>query len=344
MRHNRPARGAAVRLGAITLVGAALAGAAGAAEAAPDSSGEGQRACTWTVRLLPTVPTTDFAFSDVRGTDGHSTFAGFSNGHAVLWRDGRLIDLGRGGAEDVNRRGDAVGFQADSDHMTHATLFRGGAAIRLAEPAGALATRATGINDAGLIVGTVEFFGGTDPQPTLVWSARTPGKVLDLGTLDGDEANATWLAGVNEQGTLIGNVVNQNMLTPMAVVGTVRGGLRALVGTTADAMTTANGISGRYIAGSEYLPGAGGPVRWVDGRAQILPGGGDARAVNNRGTVVGWRSGNPLLWSGAADPVELPIPAGLRHAGAHAITERGTVAGASVKDSSETLPTLWSCH
>jgi hypothetical protein len=49
-----------------------------------------------------------YAYSSVRGTDGDDTFAGSSNGHAVLWRGGRLVDLGVGDAVDVNRTGAVV--------------------------------------------------------------------------------------------------------------------------------------------------------------------------------------------------------------------------------------------
>ena len=49
-----------------------------------------------------------YAFSSVRGTDGDDTFAGSSNGPAVLWRGGRLVDLGVGDAVDVNRTGAVV--------------------------------------------------------------------------------------------------------------------------------------------------------------------------------------------------------------------------------------------
>ena len=196
MSTSRPARRTSTRLAGVALAGTAvLAGTAGTAvpAAAAPAPAAG---CRWTAQVLPTVPTTDFAASTVRGTDGHRTYAGHSNGHAVLWRDGRLVDLGPGLAEDVNRRGAAVGFQQDDSFLSHATLFRGGAAIRLAEPAEADASRATGITDAGLIVGTADFFGETGgTSHAVVWSAGDPGRVTDLGTLGGDEANATSLVG-----------------------------------------------------------------------------------------------------------------------------------------------------
>lgn len=345
MRDSRTVRRAAIRLGGITLAGAAaLVGVAGPADAAPNPSRA--VACSWAAQVLPTLPTTDFAASGVRGTDGDQTFAGYSNGHAVLWRDGRVIDLGVGVAEDVNGSGDAVGTQQDSNYVPHATLFRAGTAVRLAEPAIAGETQAIGINDAGLIVGSAGFPGPTGGTwHALVWSADIPGSVIDLGTLDGNEANGTRLVGVNEAGTLIGNAWDPNTSRQTAVIGTVHGGLRALRGSTRVAGTVANAIAGRYVAGIQYLNGGIQTVRWVNGRVQVLPGGAEANGVNSQGTVVGRRFDliAGLIWTGAADPVELPIPAGLTQAGAAAITDGGTVGGYGFNDRSEALPVLWSC-
>ena len=348
MSDTRPVRRAATGVAGITLAGAAaLVGVAGPAEAAPNPSRAVAQACSWAAQVLPTVPITDFAASAVRGTDGNQTFAGYSNGHAVLWRDGRLIDLGVGVAEDVNGSGDAAGTQQDSNYVPHATLFRAGTAVRLAEPANAGETHANGINDAGLIVGSAGVPGPTGGTwHALVWSAHTPGDVIDLGTLYGKEANGTRLVGVNEAGTLIGNAYDPNTSRQTAVIGTVHGGLRALRGSTRDASTVANAITGRYVAGIRYLNGGIQTVRWVNGRAQVLPGAAEASGVNSQGTVVGRRSDliTGLIWTGAADPVELPIPTGLSQAGAAAITDGGTVGGYGFNDRSEALPVLWSCR
>ena len=348
MSDIRPVRRAAIRLSGITLAGAAaLTGVAGAAEAAPNPNSAGHHACTWAAQVLPTAPAGEYAFNGVTGTDGNRTFAGYSNGHAVLWRDGRLIDLGGGGAEDVNRGGDAVGAQADSDYSPRATLFRAGTAIRLAEPAHTAESRATGINDAGLIVGSGVITHGTEGTfHALVWSARSPGSVTDLGTLDSDEANSTRLVGVNERGTLIGNAFNPNTGTATAVIGTVRGGLRALPGSTANATATAVAITGRYIVGTQYVDGSIQPVRWTNGRAQVLPGDGDVNAVNSLGTAVGRRSDLTagLVWTGITEPSELPMPAGLTQPGATSITNRGTIAGFGFDRTSAEQPVLWSCR
>jgi hypothetical protein len=305
----------------------------------------GHYACTWAAQMLPTVPTAEPSIGAVIGTDGRRTFAGYSGEHAVLWRDGRLIDLGQGVAADVNRSGDAVGAQSDSSFTNHATLFRAGTAIRLAEPVNAGETRATGINDAGLIVGTGVIWGETmGASHALVWSAGTPGTVTDLGTLDGDQNNGTTLVGVNEQGTLIGNVFNAETGTHAGVTGTVSTGLRALPAGTPGANVIVSGIAGRYIAGYQYAGGGIEPVRWVDGKAEVLPGNAETSGVNSHGTVVGrqYDLGIGLIWTGSSDPVELPIPSG-EQTGATAITDHGIVAGYSIMNAFQLQPVLWSC-
>jgi uncharacterized membrane protein len=347
MSDIRPVRRAAIRLGGITLAGvAALAGWAGTAAAAPNPSGAGHQACTWAAQALPTVSTTGYSYSAVYGTDGDRTFAGVSNGHAALWRDGRLVDLGVGEAADVNGGGDAVGYQFDSSESSHAILFRAGTAIRLAEPANVHATRAIGINDDGLIVGSGDIPGETTgTRHALVWSAGTPGSVTDLGTLDGDEANATSLVGVNGDGTLIGNVLNVNTSASTAVTGTVRGGLRVLPGATPGASAVAS-IAGRYSVGAQPSSDGNYAVRWRNGRAQPLAGDAEAYGVNSQGTVVGRRAdfSTGVVWTDLGDPVDLPIPAGDHSATATVITDQGTVGGGAVTAASELQPLLWSCR
>jgi uncharacterized membrane protein len=88
-------------------------------------------------------------------------------------------------------------------------------------------------------------------------------------------------------------------------------------------------------------------VRWVNGRAQVLAGDGEANGVNSQGTVVGRRSDLTtarMIWTGVADPVDLPISAGQTQAGATAITDEGTVGGFGFNQASELLPVLWSCR
>jgi probable HAF family extracellular repeat protein len=341
MSNMQLVRRAATRLAGITVAGAAaLAGVAGTAAAAPKPANAGHHACTWAAQVLPTVPTSEsYTWSAIYGTDGGQTFAGVSNGRAVLWRDGRLIDLGVGEAADVNRGGDAVGYQFDSGELSHATLYRAGTGIRLAEPANVNATRATGINDDGLIVGTGDIFGETTgTRHALVWSADTPGRVTDLGTLDGDEANATSLVGVNQDGTLIGNVFNETTWTSTAVTGTVRGGLQVLPGSTPGASAVAS-IAGRYSVGAQYIGDGYHAVRWRNGRAQVLPGDADADSVNSQGTVVGRRPGTVVVWTDLGDPVDLPG----NSAGATVITDYGTVGGSSSDGLLGLQPVLWSC-
>jgi uncharacterized membrane protein len=74
---------------------------------------------------------------------------------------------------------------------------------------------------------------------------------------------------------------------------------------------------------------------WIyrDGRVRPLPGGqtGEARAINERGDVVGnTAAGAPVRWpafSTVSGPVNLPLPDGAVTAAAHDLDEDGTVVG-----------------
>jgi probable HAF family extracellular repeat protein len=68
--------------------------------------------------------------------------------HAVLWQDGKVIDLGPGEARAINNRGQIVGdTQADSNAPRYGVLWENGRTVRLSEQP----SSATAINDEGQI-------------------------------------------------------------------------------------------------------------------------------------------------------------------------------------------------
>ncbi len=92
--------------------------------------------------------------------------------HATIWADGMKIDLGipagflQSGANALNNRGQVVGGAQDPDpHKSRAYLWQGGVATDLntllPEGSGWVLVAATGINDAGQIIGNGTYQGAT---------------------------------------------------------------------------------------------------------------------------------------------------------------------------------------
>ncbi len=74
-------------------------------------------------------------YSLASGINERGDVAGESEGHAVLWQHGRIIDLGNLGgysfAADINERGEVVGSSSLGDGTTHAFLWRRGRMVDL---------------------------------------------------------------------------------------------------------------------------------------------------------------------------------------------------------------------
>jgi uncharacterized membrane protein len=341
MKHvwtGRAARG----VGVVAAAAALLAAAGGTAAAVPTAP----KPCTWTVRTLPAYPINAMlGWTSILGTDGGQTFAGRSIDRAVLWRDGKMIDLGLGEAADVNRAGVAVGYQVDADYNTHAVLWRGGATIRLAEPSSTRDSRATGINDTGLIIGYATSTEGS--RHVLAWSASSPARVRDLGSVGRDLSVLQWLAGgVTEAGAFAGTADDGNTGPESAFTGTVQGGMRVLSKATRDTYAAAYGIGGRYVVGTQQVPSedyAVQPVVWTDGQLSTLPGGGwTPAAVNSSGMIAG-NAETAVVWQGG-QLTRLPALDLNGQTRAEVITEDGTVGGSALTSDSVMVPVTWSCR
>jgi uncharacterized membrane protein len=277
-------------------------------------------------------------------------------GHAVLWQHGRITDLSRpteseSVARDVNRQEVVVGTSdyadpgSDNGFSTHATMWRGTGAIRLAEPAGTFSSQASGINDAGLIAGwTTLIANGSTSYHPLVWSAAAPGRVQDLGT---PPTTSTLLNDVSDSGMLVGVLASGPVPadTGTAVVGTVRSGLHPLP-SAGLAYTEATVAAGRWIAGLVFDPSVTETTaaRWDDRRgpvvqveAPIVPTG-----INLSGTIVGNGFNGARVWS-ANTVTRLSGPAG-GATSAGAINEDDTIGGYSYAPFGTVDPTLWSCR
>src|SRR4029453_18429257 len=100
------------------------------AMSAPASASPVREAPAYRVTDLGTLP--GAADSTAMGVNDRGDVVGQSGAHAVLWRHGRIVDLGTLGgsysaAVDVNERGDVVGYsEVAEDAGYHPFLWRRG--------------------------------------------------------------------------------------------------------------------------------------------------------------------------------------------------------------------------
>jgi len=228
-----------------------------------------------------------------------SSLAGSKESHAVLWSNGKLIDLGVRGvtsyASAINNRGQIVGWTQTS-HGTRPVMWRGGKMTDLRMLHGADGGMANGINDRGQIVGTN--YVGPGWLHAVLWDK---GKITDIGSLARADGNSVALK-INDRGQVVG-----------------RGNLRGI----------APGLAEVALVWQNRKP-----IRLV-GLAQpsALPD--QASAINNRGQIVGYANAPPgkpedqaaVLWEqGKAH--DLGGRVGRYHiAEAAAINERGQIVG-----------------
>jgi hypothetical protein len=314
---------------------AAAVGTAGAGLAGPAAADAGAASCTWSMRALPGVPGAESSF--IYGTDGDRTFAGQSGDRPVLWRDGRLVVLaGAGLPDDVNHRGEAVGTDASGEH---AVLWRGTTQTRLAEPAGFTFSRATAINDAGLIVGS-----GSGPDSGggvgLVWQASRPDRVR---VVDPGADKALWLTDVDPNGVFVGTQETGSALVLSAVIGTLRSGVHPLPVPAGVADSQGEAIAGQYVVG----PADAGAMSWHRGQPRVLSDTGSPRAVNSHGLAAGidFATFGPVVWQDGIEvnlPGLVPDPLGY----ALAVTESGSVGGFSATNDTggiNYVAAVWTC-
>ena len=185
-------RRAALALAAVLCIG----GATGAV-LAPASSGA--KKARWVIHDLGTLPgleSAPVAINDHRAVVGYGFGTGVA-GHAVLWQNGKCVDLGRCGhysrAVAINEHGQAVGscgLRLDGK-PDHAFLWQSGKSIDLGT-SGWTSSEGVAINDRGQVVGN-RFKGNS--ERAFLWQH---GKITDLGTLGGNRSEATAISDRSE--------------------------------------------------------------------------------------------------------------------------------------------------
>jgi probable HAF family extracellular repeat protein len=284
--------------------------------------------------LLGTLSPAPVAANRATGINEAGHIVGSSNtnrgGHAVLWRDGAMIDLGTLGgspsaASAINDADQVVGSSGLSgDRDAHAFLWARGVMEDLGTLGGTRSV-ANDINNGGWIVGSSTIVGDS-AYHAFVWRN---GAMTDLGTLGGSSSEAlavndagqvvgvsllpgdsisrafAWQNGImtdlgfdgaaydiNESGHIVGR-------TPSAGAVLWRNGaLTDLYNPwPQDEISTATAINdaGQIVGYDAYAPQTYVAFMWQDGVKTDLPTDGDlptiAHDVNSAGLVVGERPG-----------------------------------------------------
>jgi hypothetical protein len=248
-----------------------------------------------------------------------------------------------GGTESEASGGSAtliVGWATDASQQRHAVTFAGGQAIRLAEPSGASASEAHGVNAAGVIVGEAAI-GGI--RRAVAWSSLTAAPTI-LPTLGGTFGTAR---SINDQNVIAG--VAQTNAGDTVIVLWQPGDVNYVVAP----FDSGGGVGWRAVDVDNILDVVGnlGPVSSGAGAFYANPsigvdtitppGAGTtvAHGMNQVGIVVGAivaGSSPPsaFAFTDAAGTVLLGIPpTGYTGIAANSITDNGIIAGtASTSD------------
>src|SRR5215470_2125207 len=256
------------------------------------------------------------------------TIPGFPELHAVLWRHGKITDLGtlEGGYESlasaVNSRGQVAGFAGNDvpddfsivglPTQTRAFLWQNGTMRDVGTLPGGTDAMALMVNERGQIVGQ-SYTGDSVPPPspfcsdfplTLHGFFWDNGKMVDLGTLGG---SCTFTYAFNNRGQVVGQstlpedqtshpyIWERNKMTDL---GTLGGGYgyASWLNESGAAVGAATPLGDRVLIA--FL--------WSDGKISnlgTLPGNGcsAADAINSQGQIVG---GSGFYFNDCNGPVE----------------------------------------
>ncbi|MEJ2548707.1 MAG: hypothetical protein P8125_12995 [Gemmatimonadota bacterium] len=287
----------------------------------PSATGEDTYAVIDLGTLDPVCAAPQYCYSWPGGINEAGSAVGWSKGASVsveafLWAGGKTTGLGAWGggssqATDINEHGQVVGSAMTVGSSFHAVLWDNGVFTELPTLGGQF-SEALAINNAGVAVGFSTDISGT--YRGVIWQR---GDVMPIAGLE----IATDINGS-------GHVVGQ---TPSGRPALWKNG--SLVQLTnapgqAFGINDAGQIVGAYVAPS----GEQHAFLWTAGTLTDLGVANEtseARAINNRGQVVGWVDAGgvtqPVLWD-ADTRIELPNPGG-SYGMAVDISNSGTILG-----------------
>ena len=233
-------------------------------------------------------------------------------GRAMLWDDGRLLDLAVPGFAPtpfgVNASGVVVGGVTRDDKLA-AWVYRGGRVETLPAYEGR-AMAANAVNGRGDIVGVA--FGDKDLTTAVLWPAAQPGTVRALDRRDVSSA----ALGISDTGVTVGHLGGEPMVWPAKGIGrrppTLYGGEGAMIGIVGDWVY---GIAGENPPSIREAPVTSGrAVRWhltafprVDALTGVMPAGitRDGDTVGTSSRVEAQPPYRDAVIRGAAPMVEL---------------------------------------
>ena len=133
---------------------------------------------------------------------GQIVGSGFTPWHAVLWQDGKMINLNIFGGQhsaagSINNSGQVVGGAYTPDSV-HAFLWQDGVTTDLGTLPGGSSSGAAAINESGQVVGTA----GTANRASHAFFWQQELGMIDLGTLPGDVDSQA--SGINNLGHVAG--------------------------------------------------------------------------------------------------------------------------------------------
>jgi probable HAF family extracellular repeat protein len=216
---------------------------------------------------------------------GASDVTSVGTNHAILWDEGRIVDLGllpgdgSSFAGGINDRGQIVGASADLTRGTqHAVLWQNGQMIPLSPPAPDC--YAIDINNHGEIAGTC------DGVP-VVWR---DGVMVPIGLLP--DFTSALANAINDKGTVIGSTIDVALLQSGflwqdgRLIELADSGVRMVPLDVND-----RGQVVGYAPANPDPPDTLEPVIWEDGRIRPVSGTwgsfhGTAWGINDRGEVV----------------------------------------------------------